>query len=225
MRLDKVNFSGDMEIVQDDGTPIPKHGADFRTEVEIDTTTFLLPLDAIQLPCNTYDKLIEHDYPIAYPSGTYPTATAAFKACIYSNTDGFNATTIHENQSETKERSNKLKDCNHQLWIRGITRNANNEDGSTQDFTFPKQMVIPDSNGYYIYKEQAADQNLPLNEVNYFDNFNILWQVSKDGIDWLTVANSYNTIFVTSGENKSGSPWRFSEIANFTVAVGSSVRK
>ena len=193
LRLDYVKFCGDMEIVLDDGSPMPNLGVDFSSTEQYPE---LVP-NGVPIPYGSPQaRFIEQSFPVAYVSGSHPTATAAF-------------------------RSSPNPNYTQQLWIRGITSNANNEKGSTQEFTFPKQLVMPDNEGYYIYKEDLADQPLPINEVDYFQKFNIIWQVSETGDDWHTVAKSYNLMFVTYGENLTGHPWRFSEIANFCMAGAS----
>jgi len=106
-------------------------------------------------------------FPVAYKSGTYPAVSAGFSSS-----------------------------CNHPLWIRGFTFNANN-----QEFEFEKKYIIPNENGDYLYPITHADIPFHYGKVNIFLDFNIAWHASPDGEDdWWEVGLSNNPLYVTLHE-------------------------
>ena len=79
--------------------------------------------------------------------------------------------------------------------------------GPLPDFEFPEKQVIP-QNGMVKYEDAngnplAADNVFQLGVVRYFDEFEIIWKISKDKSNWEEVGKSQNQLYVIKEYNAS----------------------
>ena len=84
-------------------------------------------------------------------------------------------------------------DCQDPHYIRGAHYKLD-KNGKT---FFPKVLISPDINGIFTYGPVHANFPFENNRVRYWENFKILWQISKDGINWIDIDISDNPLYVT----------------------------
>ncbi len=83
-------------------------------------------------------------------------------------------------------------DCTHSYFIRGMGPTLKNGN----QIIFNPQQVTP-MNGLVEYSWNDANISFTSDGAKYYEEFEILWQVSEDGINWVDIDKSINPLYVT----------------------------
>ena len=103
--------------------------------------------------------------------------------------------------------------CNHPLWIRGTFDDGENK------FCFVSKYVEPQGDGDYYYPVTVADVPFESDVVDAFQNFEIYWEVSPDGLTYAHVGTSQNPLYVTYHEPYAGTVIHHSTIGNSCISA------